>query len=207
MSPFAAHFAAGEAYFSGIALLLSGLGLAWRSKRRAGGGEPETLEPRKAGGRVVRLLLIVGCLLAGFSSVPTPLWLVALFVVTATSCLLQRSSPSAMRTVSRVALVVVLLIAAALELSRQMEPSPLRADSKRLLYVIGDSISAGMGVREETWPQRLSQDRHLPAGLPPHRRHPGLPGPPPRDQSHRSRAQGRDQEDGHPALRRRSASR
>jgi acyl-CoA thioesterase-1 len=183
------HFVGGDAFFSGVVLLLSGLIVAcWRG----GPGQRFT----------VRLTTLLGAVLVAFSSTPLPQWFYAiwLFVLIAWLTLENRratnshnshaertfwlrmrktfwlwptgtdhrvvrpfraiGSKRAVRTF-HVAMAAVTLAAASWEILWRAAQS-LDRHSFSTMYVIGDSLSAGMlGSQELTWPRELQQSRDI----------------------------------------------
>jgi len=145
MAAFAFHFASGAALFSGTAMILLAVTASWLSATPA----------VRIGTRVAAT---VGLLFAILSATPFPFWAyVALPAVVLSSLVAEaRASQARMVVCLRIAALLAPTSLAALELPHQLTPS-IAAGSYENLYVIGDSISAGVGEGERTWPQVLRE--------------------------------------------------
>jgi acyl-CoA thioesterase-1 len=146
------HLASGESLFSGAGLLLLALlGSVWCRARWA---------------RLVRnlatwsaLVLILG------SSTPHPVWVDGLLVALCAAWLAAEEIESVRRRLSpvvlRIPLACAVILVAALEIPHTRAPQLPPAAGKRL-YVIGDSISAGVGDRHPPWPELLAASGKVP---------------------------------------------
>ena len=158
------HFAGGDAFFSGIVLLLLGL-IVTRSR-----GWPGQCF-------VMRLVMLLGAVLVAFSSTPLPQWLYAIWLFLLVACLALESrrttgSPQESRLCRdtrwkravqafHVGLTVVTLAAASWEILWRANQQ-VDKHSFSTMYVIGDSLSAGIfGAKEPTWPRQLQQRREI----------------------------------------------
>jgi len=99
------------------------------------------------------------------SATPTPAWLnvvwAAAFVAWVVACLVRQTTAKAHMRLSQGALAFVTIVAVALEVPHAWVPRVPTTPS-RMLYVIGDSLSAGLGQPEEKpWPQVLAQTRQI----------------------------------------------
>ncbi len=108
------------------------------------------------------LFVVIGLLLVGLSATPLPYWFYGLAVtVTLVWLVGERRAQGwlfARRKVLRVVVVVAWAIAFLLELPYHL-PSTLAASGNPTLYIIGDSVTAGMSGEKQTWP-RLLADSH-----------------------------------------------
>src|SRR5262245_35551303 len=106
------------------------------------------------------LAAIVGLILIACSATPLPYWLYALAAVVTLPWLVAERSRRAWlanrRRPLRWATAAVWLAAAAIEIPYHMTPT-LAAAGRPTLYIIGDSVAAGIGEREETWPRILAR--------------------------------------------------
>ncbi len=142
MNPFVMHFASGTSFFTGIGLLLAGVATSF-------------FEARLTVKILARCLILLGmgCML--LSSTPTPMS--ADYVITALAVafliLLHLTRPRGRMFSIGVggALGAVCVLAMLIEVSHWRVPK-VSASEFRQLYVIGDSLSAGVGFKgEKTW--------------------------------------------------------
>ena len=108
------------------------------------------------------LCVVIGLLLIALSATPLPYWLYAIAgTATVLWLVTERHAKGwliARRKVLRALLVVVWTITIALELPYQLTTT-VATNGSPTLYIIGDSVTAGMGGERETWP-RLLADTH-----------------------------------------------
>lgn len=136
-------FGTGVAFFLGVGLVLASVAAFARFERRG----------MKA---VASLLALLGLMLVATSATPLSYWLYAIAGgLTFAWLVAERSGGwlSRRRTILRLAVVVVWLTALAVELPYHL-PTTVDAPSNPTLYVIGDSVSAGMGNEKETGARR-----------------------------------------------------
>ena len=138
-------FGSGLAFFVGIALIGGSLTIRISRWRRFGTG--------------ATLLAVFGLFLVVLSAVPVPYWLLGFgIVVTIIWLWLERRPENRGRREVRLAVAASWLTALAIEIPYQVVPTPPPVSHPRL-FVIGDSVSAGMGTEKETWP-RILASRH-----------------------------------------------
>jgi acyl-CoA thioesterase-1 len=140
------HFASGWSFYSGVILLIISSGLLY-----------VPVEIIKL--YVSRLLAIAGFVGILLSSCPLPLWLLIALTLAVVFQFVVKNK--LYRYVST--FLVLLFIAAALffEIPYWIAPEPLNLKSKNV-YVIADSISAGIGFKgEKTWPKLLGEQYGL----------------------------------------------
>jgi acyl-CoA thioesterase I len=108
------------------------------------------------------LLAVFGLILIAFSATPLPYWLYAAAgVATVPWLAADRARPGRLadrRRPLRWAVAGIWLAAAAVESPYHLTPTVSVLGNPRL-YVVGDSIAAGAGDREETWPRILARSR------------------------------------------------
>lgn len=148
MNPIPLHLANGLAFFESIAAVVAALLLLLFVKSRIA---------RSA----LRIVILVGLIVVFCSSTPLPLWLQGIWIALSFACMIlfqpgtyKRSTPYA---------IVLVLFSAALciaEARHRVLPR-ITIDSQRKIYVIGDSITAGVGAHETLWPEMLAQSTHL----------------------------------------------
>lgn len=145
-------FGSGFAFFVGVGGIVVALILSLRARSRM------TALARN-------LCVLLGCVLVLLSAAPLEWWLYALAGTTTfiwlalewTKALCSRRTMVA----ARVAVLAVWLLALAFEMSYQVTP-PLPALEKPVLFVIGDSVSAGMSDADKgTWPRRLAEQHSV----------------------------------------------
>lgn len=148
MSSLVYHCASGQAFFSGCALILAGVGLA--AVRQT---------PRMRG-----IATAVSCLgMAAVVASATPashVWYIAAGACWAAWVALERgvlASRPMFRTVARAALCAVAVVGMLFEIPYHL-PAGVPALGARPLHVIGDSLTAGMG-EAETWPRLFAAKR------------------------------------------------
>ena len=141
-------FGSGFAFFVGIGFVLLGVLL-------------KTLRRWPAQQRLAPLTAIVGVIFVAFSAAPLPYWYYALAgVVTLGWLLAERSqhniSPFRLGTL-RATVVTVWLTGAVMDGQFQLTPT-LTATGRPAIWIIGDSVTAGVGNRKTvTWPRILAQ--------------------------------------------------
>ena len=152
MNPVALHLASGASAFSGAAFLILGAGAsAWCRKRWA---------------RSLRSLAAwLGLVLMIASATPWPSWLYFLLGAVSLAWFLAEESPRVRRVTGavppRAVLIGVATLMAGMELPHTFPPEnpPLPG---RDMYVIGDSISAGIEAGYPPWPDLFAAQHALP---------------------------------------------
>ena len=146
MNPIVCHFANGRAFFTGVGFVVVSVVLVWL---------PESSAFR----RLSLFVACVGSLIVALSAAPIPGWFYAMWVVAlVTWQIIERVGGSAPRRMAGILRIAVILICAAATLAESpfhvtRSPRPAR---RRLLYVIGDSITAGIGRNVKAWPTLLA---------------------------------------------------
>lgn len=144
MNPFLILLLDGTAYFIGLGLVVVGI-LA------------QGLTAENPRGKWLGRLVLVGVALVAGGAPPTPVWLTTAWAVAALGGGLALSRPQ-LRRGGRIGIVagvaVFSLALAAMELPYRQSPS-LHLAPGETIYVIGDSISAGLAEGEKTWPAYL----------------------------------------------------
>jgi acyl-CoA thioesterase I len=145
-------FGSGIVYFVGIACILIAVTL---TSIRAG----------RWSSIVATLLTLIGLLLVGLSATPLPYWLYAVLVGLTFLWLIgerfELSGFKAQRIRFRILLAAVWLACFAIEIPYHVVPS-FTITGHPALYVIGDSVTAGMSDNEQDrWPQLLARDHEI----------------------------------------------
>jgi len=152
MNPVALHLASGASAFSGAVLLILGAGVSawcrgrWTKSFRA-------------------LLVWLGLVLMIASATPWPAWLYVLLGAASLGWFLAEEAPRVRRATGvlgpRVILIGMATLMAGVELPHTFPPEipPLPGGH---LYVIGDSISTGIGSGYPPWPDVFAAQHSLP---------------------------------------------
>lgn len=141
------HIASGQAFFTGVALvILAAFASTWSHASRR---------------RITAFCFLIGSIAIVVSSTAIPIWV---YVVAGLVTLAWIASAvlKKWRRGSAYAVAVAWLVAALIEAPYHVTPS-LQPVSSRSIAVIGDSITAGMGGddKSETWPSILARTRNL----------------------------------------------
>lgn len=147
------QLASGTAFFEGIAVVLIALVALFLFK-----------------GRIIRsactILVLVGIFVVVGSGTPLASWLYGIWCIFAIACLvsLEKSHPSERVSKwgkSTVILFVLFSCGLCVSEARYRVIPTIKIPPRQRIYVIGDSISAGLGPKEKTWPAVLSQSAGL----------------------------------------------
>ena len=152
MNPLLLQSANGTAFFVGIGLAVCGLVFREWAERRI---------LRSA----LTIAAVLGAAFAAMSATPQPIWAYAIWFVLFMAVLLCPATPggkpfltnrrfSTIRRATLAMLIVASVGLCAAELPYHLAPA-IAASSERPVYVIGDSLSAGLTESERTWPKML----------------------------------------------------
>jgi acyl-CoA thioesterase-1 len=144
-------FASGEVFFLGIGFILAG------AASFSFGRRPFVQV-------LATLSVVFGIIAVSASSTPLPYWLYALAGSATLAWLVAERSEwtwlRGKRKLLRPVVAGICVVVAAMELPHHLTPALAPAD-RPTLYVVGDSISAGIGQREETWPRLLGREHSI----------------------------------------------
>jgi len=145
---FVYHLVSGHAWFSCGLLFLLFLTLDLRG----------TFAPRKRLARAARLILFAALAVAVASATPLPLWLaVPLLACCLTYICFGFASMSRLRRLACGAVTGIAILAVlAFELPYHLTRPP-QVERPRRLYVLADSLAAGVSGKTMTWPARLGE--------------------------------------------------
>jgi len=135
------HFASGHALFAGAAILVLAVGVG-------------TLDRERTRRVFTRLTALIGLIVIGMSAAPLPRWLYFVWFPLVFVWLFlgervgERRARAALATAVAVGLLSILAVG--LELPRHFAPE-IRPGDYESVYIIGDSITSGIGEKE-TWP-------------------------------------------------------
>jgi len=146
------QFAGGNAFFAGVALLASSLLLLSRARG---------VVARGCG----RALLIVGLVIVASSGTPLNRWLYLALGLLAIVCLLLCELPPAAALSKRRAMITLVFCAVLAgvcvsEWRHRVAPK-IQVSSSQRIYVVGDSVSAGVGSGIKLWPEILGYSTKL----------------------------------------------
>lgn len=145
-------FGGGLAFFVGAALLLVALASFAAS-------------PRRGVKALASLAAFLGLAFVALSATPLPYWLYGVLGLVALVWLAAERGKRGWlfdrRRWFRAALVVVVLAVVALETPYHLTPT-VPAAGRPTLYVVADSITAGMGGEKATWPRLLADGHGVP---------------------------------------------
>jgi acyl-CoA thioesterase I len=145
------HIGSGDAFFLGAALIVIALAISFFASARLT--------------RLARnLAAIVGSVLVTISAVPLAWWLYAfLAIITGMWIIMEWVAPIWKKSLTAVRFVglAMWIVAVVVELPYHFMPQ-LAAMENPTLFVIGDSVSAGMRDGEQgTWPRRFAETHHV----------------------------------------------
>lgn len=151
MNPIMVQLASGVTGIAGLIVLVIVASIRSPARSRRG----------QIGRNVVALIAVI---IVIASATPFPLSLYAVFLASITVWLvvenIDRFRTQRTMRLSRVAVVIVALGLIASEVPYTVTPT-LRQSMRPRLYVIGDSISAGLGPERPRWPDRLAAKYHV----------------------------------------------
>lgn len=141
------HVVSGQAFFSGVLLIVLAIAMSASSKR-----------PLK---RLSLLASIVGMIAVVVSSTPIPYWCCAILAITTAAWIVFLYKKARKPWTGYVA-IVAWLIAVAVEIPYHVAPT-LKPASSRSITIIGDSVTAGIEADETavTWPNLLQRKHDL----------------------------------------------
>ena len=150
MNPLGLMFLDGTALFAGLAVVLAAGAMFVRS----GTG---LLRP------ISTVLLLAGIAAVLLSAVPLPGWLYTLWVLPAAAVLVLGNLSGASPVVRFRAFGALFAVSLLLLLAEgpHLRSPRIRVDAERPFYVVGDSISAGIGSGERCWPEVLAASTSL----------------------------------------------
>lgn len=150
MNPIVLYFADGTSFFIGLVVVLLANLLLLRFREGPGRG-------------VLTVLTVMGVIFVAISATPLPLWSYAVWCL-ATAAALIAGNVAACTQKVRLALTGLVLVATAgltlAELPFHRLPL-ITVPRGTAIYVLGDSISAGMGTKDKCWPQVLTETTPL----------------------------------------------
>ncbi len=150
MNPIALQFANGNLFFVGLVMIIAALFVRlWFEIRVLG--------------LILRVSYIAGIALIIFSATPLPIWFYYLwFVLCAAAAVIVFSNKFLFQKKMLVVFIVLLcaLMMCLVELPYHLSPK-IEVSSNQSIFVIGDSLSAGISAKERVWPDVLSSISHL----------------------------------------------
>jgi acyl-CoA thioesterase I len=150
MDPILLRFADGSIFFAGMLLTTGAEWLLIFVRNRIS---------RPA----LNVVAIVGMILVVVSATPLPLWAYFIWIISATSgiVLVNRAASSTRSQVLSCTVVLVTTVSLCIAESPNRQLPELTVPEGTTVYVLGDSISAGVGTGERCWPSVLAEITHL----------------------------------------------
>jgi acyl-CoA thioesterase-1 len=146
MNPIVYHIVSGQAFFTGVTLVLLATLLSLRESSQARRG--------------MVFSLVIGGLAMAVSSTPLPWWFYGVAMLV-TLFWLGTAYKKRWRKAAAEAMVGVWLLGLLLEVPYHLTPGVEPVSSRRLT-VIGDSVTAGLGdTQTETWPHILAREHDV----------------------------------------------
>ena len=146
MNPIVYHIVSGQAFFTGVTLVLLATLLSLRESSQARRG--------------MVFSLVIGGLAMAVSSTPLPWWFYGVAMLV-TLVWLGTAYKKRWRKAAAEAMVGVWLLGLLLEVPYHLTPGVEPVSSRRLT-VIGDSVTAGLGdAQTETWPRILAREHDI----------------------------------------------
>lgn len=139
-----------------VYLFTSGTSLFWGAGLVAAAGVLSGILRLRVTRAIVRVAAAVGMAMVVVSSAPLPVWVYPVWCGAVVAWLIREATSAAEQSsaVLRGAIVVSCLIIALSEGARYVPP-PVPVAPAGTVYVIGDSLSAGMGAGQRLWPEVL----------------------------------------------------
>ena len=146
MNPILLSFSDGTTFFVGLALVVAAEGLLFWFRNRI--ARP-----------ILTVLAIIGVVLVIISATPLPIWAYAIWTIPAAAgIVLWNLSQPPPRACSVCGIVLLLATLGLLFAEAPSHRHPNLAVPKgTTVYVLGDSISAGMGTKDRCWPAVLAE--------------------------------------------------
>ena len=150
MNPIVLQLANGNLFFVGLVMIVAALFLRlWFEGRILG--------------LVLRIGYIAGIVFVIFSATPLSIWLYCLwFGLCVAAVLVVFSKKLSFQRKMLVSFTISLcsLVMCLVELPYHLSPT-IKASPKQLLFVVGDSISAGISAKDRAWPDVLADISHF----------------------------------------------
>jgi acyl-CoA thioesterase-1 len=141
LNDFILHFASGEAFFSGLLLLIVAVALSLFKLK--------SIKLYLAG-----IICVAGLISIASSSTPLPVWvyiIIGIVVLAQLFCIESSRLKGKHKMFIRITVCIAALFAAGMELPFWFSPPPVELKSKTI-FLIGDSLGAGTGFKgENTW--------------------------------------------------------
>jgi acyl-CoA thioesterase-1 len=150
MNPVVLQLANGNLFFVGLVMIVAVLFLRLR------------LEGRLTG-LVLRISYIAGIVFVVFSATPLSIWLYCLWFglcVTVALVAFRNKSSLQRKMLASFAVLICSLAMCLIELPYQLSPT-IKVSPQQPIFVIGDSISAGISTKERAWPDVLGDISHF----------------------------------------------
>jgi acyl-CoA thioesterase I len=150
MNPIVLQLANGNSYFVGLVIIVAALFLRLQFEGRILG-------------LTLRIGYIVGVVLVFLSATPLSVWFYLLWFglcVTAALAVFRSKYSFHRKMQASFAILICSSAMCLIELPYHLSPT-IKVTSQQPIFVIGDSISAGMASKERVWPDILAEISHL----------------------------------------------
>lgn len=150
MNPIVLQLANGNLFFVGLVMIVAALFLRLRFEGRILG-------------LVLRIGYIAGIVFVIFSATPLPIWLYCLWFglcVAAALAVFSNKFSSQRKMLLSCTVSLCSLVMCLVELPYHLSPT-ITASPKQPLFVVGDSISAGISAKDRAWPVVLADISHF----------------------------------------------
>jgi acyl-CoA thioesterase-1 len=150
MNPIVLQLANGNSFFAGLVMIASALFLRLRFEGRLLG-------------LALRISYIAGIVFVVFSATPLSIWLYCLWFglcVAAARVVFSDKLSFQKKMLAAFAVLICSLAMFLIELPYHLSPT-IKVSPNHTIYVIGDSISAGISTKEQAWPDVLTDISHF----------------------------------------------
>ena len=150
MNPIVLQLANGNSFFVGLVMIVAALFLRlWFEGRILG--------------LVLRIGYIAGIVFVIFSATPLPIWFYCLWFglcVAAALAVFSKKLSFQRKMLVSCAVLLCSLVMCLVELPYHLSPT-IKVSPKQSIFVVGDSISAGISAKERAWPDVLADISHF----------------------------------------------
>ncbi len=144
------QLANGNSFFAGLVMVVAALFLRLRVEGRISG-------------LVLRTGFITGIVLVIVSATPVAIWLYCLLLIVCVAAALvvfNHKHPFPKRMLASISGFFCSLVICLVELPYHLSPA-IQVSPRQTIYVVGDSISAGISAKDRAWPEVLASLSHL----------------------------------------------
>jgi len=150
MNPIVLQLANGDSFFVGLVMIVAALFLRFRFEGRILG-------------LVLRIGYITGIVFVFFSATPLSIWLYCLWFglcLAAALAVFSNKVSFQRKILASFSVLFCALVMCLIELPYHLSPT-IRVSPGQTIYIVGDSISAGISAKERAWPNVLADISHF----------------------------------------------